>query len=112
MCHDTLQPGQALGVGESITSCDGDVTLVMQSDGNLVLYGPPGALWSSNTANTPANVAGMQGDGNFVVYAGNTPYWNSNTANHAGAYLVAQDDGNVVIYQGSTALWSTQTCCY
>jgi hypothetical protein len=112
VCHDTLQAGQSLGVGESITSCDGDVTLVMQSDGNLVLYGPPGALWSSNTSGTPANVAAMQSDGNFVMYKGSTAYWNSNTANHPGAFLVAQNDGNVVIYQGSVALWSTGTSGY
>jgi hypothetical protein len=112
VCNDTLQPGQSLGVNQSLTNCKGNVTLVMQTDGNLVVYGPPGALWSSNTAGTPANVAVMQGDGNFVLYNGSTPYWDSKTAGYSGAHLVVQDDGNVVIYLGNTPLWSTNTCCY
>ncbi|MBE7485650.1 MAG: lectin [Polyangiaceae bacterium] len=112
MCSATLQAGQSLGAGQTLTNCKGNVTLAMQGDGNLVVYGPPGALWSSNTAGTPANVAVMQGDGNFVLYSGSTPYWSSNTAGYSGAYLVVQDDGNVVIYAGSTAVWSTGTCCY
>ncbi|MBK7585937.1 MAG: lectin [Myxococcales bacterium] len=108
-----MQPGQSLNAGDSLTNCKGNVTLTMQGDGNLVVYGPPGALWSSNTAGTGSNnFAAMQGDGNFVVYAGSTPLWWSNTAGSSGAYLAVQDDGNVVIYQGSTALWSTGTCCY
>jgi hypothetical protein len=112
VCNPTLQPGDSLSVNQSITNCKGNVTLVMQGDGNLVVYGPPGALWSSVTAGTPANVAVMQGDGNFVLYNGSTPYWSSNTAGYPGAYLVVQDDGNVVNYLGSTALWSTGTCCW
>lgn len=113
MCNPpTLQAGQALKTNQSLTNCKGNVTLVMQGDGNLVVYGPPGALWSSNTAGTAGDSADMQGDGNFVVYAGSTPLWSSNTAGYPGAYLVVQDDGNVVVYLGSTALWSTGTCCY
>lgn len=112
MCDPVLNAGEALAAGESLTSCDGDVTLAMQTDGNLVVYGPPGALWSSGTAGTPANVAVMQGDGNFVVYAGNTAYWSSGTDGNPGAHLVVQDDGNVVIYVGGSAKWSTGTCCW
>ena len=112
MCNATLQPDQSLSTGQTLTNCKGNVYLAMQGDGNLVIYGPPGALWSSNTAGTGANVAVMQGDGNFVVYAGSTPLWASNTANHPGAFLIMQDDGNLVVYQGSTPLWSSNTCCW
>ncbi len=112
VCDATLQPGATLSIGDSVKSCDARFWLTMQADGNLVLYGPPGALWSSNTHGTGADRAAMQGDGNFVVYGGSTAYWNSNTANHPGAYLSVQDDGNMVIYDGTTSLWSTGTCCY
>ena len=108
----TLASGQSLGKGQSKKSCDGRFTLILQTDGNLVLYGPSGALWSSNTAGSAASVAAMQTDGNFVVYAGATPLWWSNTANNPGAFLSVQNDGNTVIYKGATALWSTKTCCH
>ncbi len=112
MCNAHLDPPQTLHAGEFVKSCDGRFTFVMQTDGNLVLYGPSGALWSSVTAGTPANVAVMQNDGNLVLYKGSTAYWSSNTAHHPGAYLVVQDNGNTVIYDGSTQIWSTGTCCH
>jgi len=46
-----LNPGISLGVNESITSDDGRFTLILQGDGNLVLYydinNNPRALWST-----------------------------------------------------------------
>jgi hypothetical protein len=112
VCNAKLMPDESLGAGQSLVSCDGDATFVMQGDGNLVLYSPSGAKWSSGTSGTPANVAVMQGDGNFVVYGGSTPYWSSGTTGYPGAFLAVQDDGNVVIYHGGTAIWSTNTCCW
>jgi len=54
----------------------------MQTDGNLVLYGPSGALWDAHTAG------------------------------HGGARLAVQDDCNLVIYASNGAvLWSTGTAC-
>jgi hypothetical protein len=56
-------------VNASIRSQDGRFVLVLQGDGNLVLYGPQGQpLWASNTAgHSDVWDAVMQGDGNFVV---------------------------------------------
>jgi hypothetical protein len=55
--------------------------LVMQSDGNLVLYGPAGALFHTGTHGHPGAVLFVQDDGNLVIYApGNLPIWASNTA--------------------------------
>jgi hypothetical protein len=112
-----LLPGQELKQNEQRWSCDGRFYLVMQTDGNLVLYwNGNGALWSSNTANTAGNRAIMQTDGNFVVYdATNTPLWASGT--NAGPAndrrLAIQTDGNVVVYTSTNApVWSTNTCCH
>jgi len=38
-----------MSTGESITSIDGRYKLLMQSDGNLVIYSPTRAVWASNT---------------------------------------------------------------
>ena len=42
---DDMQPGEALYPGESIWSANGRYRFIYQTDGNLVLYGPGGALW-------------------------------------------------------------------
>jgi hypothetical protein len=92
--------------------------LVMQPDGNLVIYrnrdGAP--LWSTGTSGHPGGYAVMQPDGNLVIYRpGSTALWSTKTSGHPGAYAIMQDDGNFVVYRaggGPTtggALWSTGT---
>jgi len=106
-----LTANQQLTSNQSLASCNGDYTLIMQSDGNLVLYQGSTALWASNTVGSGADEAIMQGDGNFVLYTSSgSPVWSSGTAGNAGAYLDVQNDANVVIYSASgSALWSTGT---
>ena len=95
--------------GTQWISCDGRFGLIMQTDGNLVLYQGPcidtrcgSPIWSSNTQSCGGCVS-MQGDGNFVVYgtagqvAGDA-CWGSGTNGHAGAYLQLQNDGDLVMY--------------
>jgi hypothetical protein len=81
MADDALYPGQYIS--------NGQVQLVYQGDGNLVLYSSDWQpLWASWTQGTSPNVAIMQGDGNFVVYdAGWNAVWASWTHGYPGAYL-------------------------
>jgi hypothetical protein len=109
-----------MNVNDQLVSANGKVKLVMQGDGNLVLYRTDNnqALWASNTWQKPVDHAVMQADGNLVCYdrAGKA-YWAAGTWGHAGAYAMLQDDGNLVIYQGNTqpnpngvgALWASNT---
>jgi hypothetical protein len=109
---DRLSNGGTLVASKNqyIRSADGRYRFVMQQDGNLVLYGPSGPLWASNTVGRGATRAVMQGDGNLVLYTSTgKPVWASNTELHYHAYLVVQNDGNVVIYEGSKPLWATGT---
>jgi surface antigen len=104
-----LAPGQQLLQGESITSPSHAYALVMQGDGNLVLYGPGGAVWSSGTT-TPGSYAVIQHDGNLVVYnPAHAALWHSTTYGFDGASLDVQDDGNLVIYQNGRPLWDYST---
>lgn len=105
-----LRAERALGHGESVPSCDGRFSLIMQPDGNLVLYQGSKALWSSKTSGTAANRAVMQSDGNFVVYEPSRARWASGTDGNPGAWLAVQNDGNVVVYSAAgSPLWATGT---
>lgn len=113
----TLTAGNGLTAGEELQSPSGVYRLIMQTDGNLVLYGPSGALWASSqqssTAPVPLSSVVLQSDGNLVVYA---PDGHSTFAafGRPGDYLTLQDDANLVLYAPATggpptALWSTYT---
>jgi hypothetical protein len=104
-------PNTTLGVNAPVSSCDGRFSLVMQGDGNLVLYGPSGALWHTNTHGHAGATAVFQGDGNLVVYGvWGQPLWHSGTHGHPGSFLSVQDDGNLVVYSSNvTPLWATGT---
>jgi hypothetical protein len=109
---DKLNPNDDLTAIGSITSPNDQSTLVMQGDGNLVLYRKGArARWATGTDGKTVSQAIMQGDGNFVMYGpGNQYIWDTATDGHPGAYLVIQDDGNVVIYDASgIPLWATHT---
>jgi hypothetical protein len=82
--------------------------LSMQGDGNLVVYGPRGASWSTCTERWPGSVAQMQSDGNFVVYGpGHVARWATGTS-IPGSRIEMQDDGNLVVYSSSgIPLWSS-----
>ena len=96
--------------GEFLTSPDRTYQLILQTDGNLVLYKNGLAEWSSGT-HGEANVRlYAQKDGNVVLYSGSTPIWQTNSAVPASddsslvldTAFVVQDDGNVVVYQSAT----------
>lgn len=107
---DTLTAGARLYPGQAVTSLDRRFALTYQTDGNLVLYGPAGARWSTQIFSSPG-YAEMQVDGNFVVYASDgVPIWASGTSGMLNARLVVHNDGNVVIYSSiNTSVWSTGT---
>jgi hypothetical protein len=107
-----IDPGQGLGPGQSVVSCNGRFTFVMQGDGNLVLYDGSKPRWSTQTNGKNGYAAVMQGDGNFVLYGPTAvPLWASRTDGNAGAWFAVQDDGNLVVYRASPQLplWNSGT---
>jgi hypothetical protein len=85
-----LAPGQCLQVGQSLRSQNQQYTLILQTDGNVLLYNPYSQpLWVTDTGGliAPGHFA-MQTDGNLVLYDVNgVPKWASQTANQPGAFL-------------------------
>ncbi|MFF7634313.1 hypothetical protein ACFZB9_14330 [Kitasatospora sp. NPDC008050] len=123
--NTTLSGGTILHPGD--TAYSAHAKLVMQLDGNLVLYSlnTGAALWSSSTFYQGAWAA-MQTDGNLVIYKPKTDstgkpiypipgavgdsIWSSGTNFNNGAHAVVQDDCNFVIYSANgPAIWSTKT---
>jgi hypothetical protein len=112
----------SIGPGGCLISPNQQYELIMQTDGNLVLYYQTSAtpLWSTNTANNPGAYFSLPGSGAMAVY---------NTARFAlwlppagepwvgdsplDTRFVVQDDGNVVLYDTKIgdvhALWATNT---
>lgn len=105
----------------SITSQNGKYTLLLQTDGNLVLYSDiytpsQAVVWASNTAGTGSNnQLAMQSQGNLVLYSGSTVVWQppvSMIGTGASNYLAVQNDGNLVLYSGpnlTNPIWATGT---
>jgi hypothetical protein len=110
MSRSELQPGEQLNVGEQLESANGRVSLVVQGDGNIVLYRDDGkALWASNTVGRGTQSLVMQGDGNLVAYATNGAVWDSKTG-IPGTMAALQDDGNFVLYAPSgVPQWASNT---
>jgi len=107
---DRLNPDEMLRAEEYLVSDNHQYRLVMQRDGNLVLYDRRRhPLWASNTEGQRVEKCIMQRDGNLVLYLRNgQPVWASNTAGKPGSYLLVQNDGNMVIYQPQ-AVWASNT---
>jgi surface antigen len=101
-----LTAGQGLAGNQWIRSPNGQFTALMQTDGNFVLYGPHGALWSTRTGGSSGGSLSMQADGNLVLYRNGAAIWLSGTAGYSDVSLVLQDDGNLVLYRGGTPLWA------
>ena len=119
---DQLSAGQWLPAGWCLHNGN-YTTLVLQSDGNLVLYSGTGrALWSSRTVGSGATRLIMQSDGNLVLYRGSVAVWNTRTnttAARQSSQMILQSDDNLVVYRtirdfrnvviSTTAVWYTGT---
>lgn len=94
----TSQDGQYVLVYQG----DGNFVLYRWSDGV--------PMWNSITEGTSAGTVIMQSDGNLVVYdAGQSPVWNAGTYGHSGAYARLENGGNLVVYStAGTVLWSSR----
>ncbi|MET8623631.1 hypothetical protein ABZW30_07725 [Kitasatospora sp. NPDC004669] len=109
------EPG-VLNQGDRII--EGDTQLIMQGDGNLVLYrvppfGSANAVWVAPGTLGCGTKAIMQGDGNFVVYgAYNRVCWASNsfkTNSFQSAGVLVADKGGLKIVFTDPRQWSIIT---
>ncbi|MBK5543289.1 putidacin L1 family lectin-like bacteriocin [Pseudomonas sp. TH04] len=87
----SLEPGKLYGIG--------NVALVFQGDGNLVVYGPNSSvIWASYSQNKGGTKCIMQGDGNLVIYTdNNVAIWHTHTGGNPDLALRVQANGRMSI---------------
>lgn len=117
---DVLRAGESLGIDQKLTSSNGKYTLIMQGDGNLVLYAESNTpVWATSTQGKGAIRASLQDDGNLVLYTKEeerrfrrdvpVAVWASHTSGQ-NVRLILQDDRNLIIYTADgRPLWSSGT---
>ena len=102
-----------LDINSYITSNNVMYVLILQNDGNLVLYGNGNgtAMWNSGTYGSGANRLVMQNDGNLVLYKANGAWvWQTHTYGKGPANAVLDEDGNFkVVRNDGSVTWSTNT---
>ena len=103
---DTLGTNQGLHPGESITSPDGNVSLTLQPDGDLVIKknSDGSVLWHSGTAGRRGVIAWMDHDGNLRVEAAggeSHKLWDNGAHGHADARARIEDTGNLFVWDGA-----------
>lgn len=112
---EAFYPGDCLKLGESLDSTNGCFKLVMQTDGNLVLYRKSDnkALWSSKTDLTNSYKFCHQTTGILLIknHLDITTFIAGNSSTLRSAFAVLQDDGNFVLYTTSPtrSIWATNT---
>ena len=78
----------------------------------LYQINPAGVLWHSDTAGTESVILILQGDGNLVLYGhSNAVLWHAETPDHDGAVGVLDDNCNFALFDGATPIWATNTTC-
>ncbi len=106
----SLLPNSRLYPGQELETANRQYKLILQPDGNLVLYSTTRALWSTETNDDSVSFLAMQPDGNLVLYSNNyQPLWNSHTASYGLSSLIMQPDGNLVLYGPRGATWDSGT---
>jgi hypothetical protein len=90
-----------------LSSCGGTGSFAHQGDGNVVAYRGTTPTWNSGTSGRATTQLVMQTDGNLVLYGpGDIAVWSSVTAGNPGASLFIADDGIAEIRASSGArLW-------
>jgi len=98
-----LDSGDSLQKNRYIVSDNGYYALIMQNDGNLVMYGPGSLLvWTSQTAAAGGHHATMMAGGDLVVFDANQNLvWHSGTQWAGASHLTVGDDGNLAVVRNS-----------
>jgi hypothetical protein len=102
---DTLLAGQELTGGQSLTN--GDLSLVMGTDGNVVMENQGHAVWANGETGHSGAYLIMQSDGNLVEYYNGSAVWSSGTSGHTGAHAALTSTAGFEVVISGSRLWGT-----
>jgi len=105
---DRVLSGRELASGAAIGTSTGSHRLVMQADGNAVLFAGTVTLWSTGTTGNAGARLRVGAGGNLtVVSTTGLPVWSNGIAS-AGARLVIKSDGRLYeVTPAGKAVWFT-----
>uniref|UniRef100_A0AAY5EAP7 Bulb-type lectin domain-containing protein n=1 Tax=Electrophorus electricus TaxID=8005 RepID=A0AAY5EAP7_ELEEL len=110
MSKNSLSTNQEMFKGDYLISNDGNYKAIFQDDGNFVVYGWK-PIWASGSDGKPGFFLIMQSDGNLVIYdTNNQPLWASNSWHKERTEdncLTLNNDGCLTIYRGSQLMWKS-----
>ena len=96
---DYICPGDIIRAHADIYSQNGVFRLIVQGDGNVVIYGPNGVVWATGTSASGAYLTLQSNDGNLVLYDGNGAFqWGAGELTCCNVYVMFWNDGNLVKY--------------
>jgi hypothetical protein len=105
---NSMVAGHTLSVGQQLRSNDGRYALRVRSDGNVILSGPHGAIWSSATRGHAVKLA-LRTDGNLVVVSGAHVLWSARTSGAGSTVrLAVASTGVVEILDAHGVVWSNK----
>ena len=107
-CLDTLSVNKYLASpnGQNRFYMQGDGNLVLRN------VSTQKALWASDTDGKGAVKLVLQTDGNLVLYTSSgQPVWATDTVGKGSNALRVNDNGSLVLYAGSTVVWSANGSC-
>lgn len=105
-----LASGATLTPGQSLVSPNRLYRLTLQTDGNVVEYGPYGAVWDFYSAGVLSGISRlvMQKDCNLVGYGPEITVSMQTQGRGLNCVLRMQDDGNaVVVADGNYPIWNS-----
>lgn len=110
---DRLQVGEELAAPRFLQSADGNHKLVMQHDGNLVIYTRAGkatwstGTWSLPTGQRPVKALLKRGGSLVLIDSSGVERWTSKSDTAGVDKVVLGDDGVLVVYAGSRRVWAS-----
>lgn len=105
-----FKKGQKIEEENPIFSPNKESKLILQRDGNLVLYGKDRVLWASNTDNKGESPRFLiiQNDGNVVLYdKHNKPFWHTNTCGKKSEKMVVENDKVRLLDSSDNTIWTS-----
>ena len=106
----SILSGQQITNGQSLISADGYSYMNLDETGSLSLYVNFNKVWGTASAGKNAHLV-MQPDGNLVLYsADSVAVWSSDSGGSGVSNTYLQSDGNLVVYKANgQSTWSSST---